>query len=429
MTRWIFLLALLTLVACDDTPEKSTDDTPSVDTASTDSSPDLEADSEEVDSAAADTEGSDTAGDTACTGEVPNPTGADFFNLRLNDPNSYNLSFDASVAVDASAFVLTPNNGGSATAASLSIDPDPGPASTFNLSANVTAWANGDEYTLTVPASAVVHACGDETMASDFIVEVSALDCTSNSPPGVYNEAETRLDAGTDTFRVTFDERVFGLSASSFTLTSTGGAGAATLDSVTPVGNRREYELTLSGLADGDTYDLTLSGVVDSCGEGVAFSGVTVIRVAPAPQGETCNEAIPLASGQQTYTFSATDVDHLTGELLQNAGCTSSSVLSGPEVVFSYTASATGTLTVQVDAQSDFIGGLFRVAALLHDGTCTSPVVASADHCDSQYAESVSVTVTAPVTAGNTYFLFVAKTDSSPNTFLDSQVTITVTEP
>lgn len=140
--------------------------------------------------------------------------------------------------------------------------------------------------------------------------------------------------------------------------------------------------------------------------------------------GESCSDPIPLTLGSSVYTFSASEVDHLTGSLLQEAGCTATDILQGPDIVFSFTPNATGTVTAQVDALSDFIGASFRVAAILHDGACTAPEIDAASACESQYVEMPSLTVTLPVTSGVPVFLYVAKTDTSLNTFAQSEVTI-----
>ncbi|MBI4508026.1 MAG: hypothetical protein HY698_00220 [Deltaproteobacteria bacterium] len=153
----------------------------------------------------------------------------------------------------------------------------------------------------------------------------------------------------------------------------------------------------------------------------------SIVDAAPAT-GESCTSAIPLASGTAVYGFSATRLDHLSADLLHGAGCISAHVLTGPDIVFAYKATSTGTLTITVSAKSDYAGGKFRVAAVLTDDPCASPVLDQAGGCASAYSDAPKVTVTVSAVAGTTYYLHVAKTDSSPNTFASGEVEITVAE-
>jgi hypothetical protein len=153
-----------------------------------------------------------------------------------------------------------------------------------------------------------------------------------------------------------------------------------------------------------------------------------VADAAKAITGESCDSPIPLSSGTKTYAFTATALDHLDAKKLFDAECISAEVLKGPDITFAYQATFTGIVTITVKAKSDFAGGMFRMAAVLTDDPCASPVLDQHGGCASQYAETPSVTVHVSVVKGATYYLHVAKTDSSPNTFADHQVEITVSE-
>lgn len=195
--------------------------------------------------------------------------------------------------------------------------------------------------------------------------------------------------------------------------------------------------------ADSDAAATRDSAVIDASAVDAAFgpdaraaadahpsdSAISSADAAGTATGESCASPIPLAIGTATYAFSATTLDHLSASLLRDAGCIPSAVLSGPDIVFSYAATGSGMLDVTVQAMSDFKGGQFRVAAVMTDDPCAEPILDQTGTCASNYSATPSVAVGVPVTAGTTYYLIVAKTDSSPNTFRDSEVTIAVTAP
>ena len=177
---------------------------------------------------------------------------------------------------------------------------------------------------------------------------------------------------------------------------------------------------------------IDMASMIDSGGERDMVAAVrdlsTVdVLVKPMATGEDCASAINLAAGQASYMFSATKLDRLTGSLLNGAGCTPTAVLSGPDIAFRYVAAANGFLQIKIDAVSDFAGGQFRVAGLITEA-CEMPVIDGPGACFSDYAEMPGVMVKHAAVAGRTYYLWVAKTDSSPNTFAGSKVTVTVTE-
>ncbi|MEZ4223888.1 MAG: hypothetical protein R3B13_23260 [Polyangiaceae bacterium] len=130
--------------------------------------------------------------------------------------------------------------------------------------------------------------------------------------------------------------------------------------------------------------------------------------------GEDCASAVALNLGPNTINWSAKSNDYLTS----TPSCSSSGV-TGPDVVFTHTATATGTLDIVISKPTST-----RWVATTSTGTCGIGAVQTS--CVSDFSLS-SMSTTLSVTAGTKYYLYLADTTSGTNP-LSNPVTITLTQ-
>jgi cysteine-rich repeat protein len=135
-------------------------------------------------------------------------------------------------------------------------------------------------------------------------------------------------------------------------------------------------------------------------------------KVEVATVGEDCSSAVALNLGPNTINWSAS----VNNYLLTTPSCSSSST-TGPDVVFSYTAASSGVLSFDISKPTST-----RWVATTSAGTCGSGVTQLS--CVSDYSLS-KMTTSINVTAGTTYYLYLADTTSGANP-LSNPVSINV---
>ena len=136
-------------------------------------------------------------------------------------------------------------------------------------------------------------------------------------------------------------------------------------------------------------------------------------KIEVAAVGEDCASAIALNLGPNTLNWTAS----VNNYLLTTPSCSSSST-TGPDVVFSYTAASTGSLKFDISKPTST-----RWVATTSETTCG--LGATQLSCISDYSLS-TMSTSINVTAGNTYYLYLADTISGSNP-LSNPVSINLT--
>lgn len=127
-------------------------------------------------------------------------------------------------------------------------------------------------------------------------------------------------------------------------------------------------------------------------------SGTCVTAV---PGGESCADTLPIVPGDNSIAWMATTADYLSGV----PSCVSVGTVDGPDVVLTYSPSFTGSTEFRIFNKPTST----RWVIIVSDGTCGTLVPELAclsDWSPSEFAGEVSVT------AGTTYYLYVADTTS-----------------
>mgnify|MGYP001795178575 CR=1 FL=1 len=131
--------------------------------------------------------------------------------------------------------------------------------------------------------------------------------------------------------------------------------------------------------------------------------------------GDTCADALTITDGTQTLTWTAVGADVF---LTPPAACSTTS-LTGPDLVFEYTATADTTVDVQFGVPTSN-----RYSTIVTT-TCTDETTQIA--CDSDFSPA-EVTVSFPVTSGTTYYVWLRDTTSGSAT-LPNPIDVTVRSP
>ncbi len=141
--------------------------------------------------------------------------------------------------------------------------------------------------------------------------------------------------------------------------------------------------------------------ITTTCPLGQACDGTggTFSCKAATPTGEDCGHVIVVQKGPNTINWTATKNDYLS----TTPSCSWSDV-DGPDVVLVYQPTFTGTVDYTFEKPVDT-----RWVAAVGSGVCGS--LASQLSCSSEYSDP-SMGDSFPVTAGTTYFFYVADTTS-----------------
>ncbi len=156
--------------------------------------------------------------------------------------------------------------------------------------------------------------------------------------------------------------------------------------------------------------------VTDSCSAGETCTGSGGTFVCEMPSGEDCTSPIPLAAGTNSVSWTATTNDYLS----TTPDCVTVGSVDGADVVLSYTATFNGYLDVNViNKPTDT-----RWVMVVSSGACgqLTPEMA----CISEWAPT-EMGDTFPVSAGTTYYFYVADTSSGTGP-LDNPFTVVVSE-
>ncbi len=151
----------------------------------------------------------------------------------------------------------------------------------------------------------------------------------------------------------------------------------------------------------------TACGAGEACFEGECFADAT-------QTGEDCTTPIVLSPGTASYDWAAREADHF---LTPISAC-SSQALTGPDVVFSYTPTASNFVTIELTPPPST-----RWHMTVTDAPCGD--LRSVTDCDSQFGNPMQLQFEASM--GTTYYVYVRDTTSGANP-LDNPISVTVTE-
>ncbi|MEM1414757.1 MAG: MXAN_6577-like cysteine-rich protein, partial [Myxococcota bacterium] len=151
----------------------------------------------------------------------------------------------------------------------------------------------------------------------------------------------------------------------------------------------------------------TVCTLTEECTDGVC----TPIALA----GDTCADALTITDGTQTLAWTALGADVF---LTAPSACSTTS-LTGPDIVFAYTATANTTVDVEMGVPASN-----RYSAIV---TTTCADEETAITCDSDFSPP-EVTVSFAVTAGETYYVWLRDTTSG-SAALPNPIDVTVRSP
>ena len=150
------------------------------------------------------------------------------------------------------------------------------------------------------------------------------------------------------------------------------------------------------------------------CGNACTGTDLCIAGTCGSPVGDQCSNAVALTAGTNTIDWLAVSADYLTTA----PSCVSVGNFEGPDVVATYTATTTGNLIITMTKSSSQ-----RHFMVLSDSTCGTVTELG---CGSEYT-GTEITVSAPVTAGTTYTLYIGDTSSGSDPLPDP-LTLEVTE-
>ena len=142
---------------------------------------------------------------------------------------------------------------------------------------------------------------------------------------------------------------------------------------------------------------------------------VTEIDLANLPPGDVCTDPIVLTAGNQQIFWTALGLDYVTA----TPSCGSGYTPTGPDLVFQYTPTFSGSVDVSIAKPANN-----RWHLLVGTGTCgdvTSPLA-----CVSEYT-AAAIGGSLNVTAGTTYFMYLVDTTSG-SALLSNPLDITISE-
>lgn len=184
-----------------------------------------------------------------------------------------------------------------------------------------------------------------------------------------------------------------------------GGAGTAKCEGVClnpcPTLNAKQCNANVVEECQATTGGCQEWKITTTCplGQACDSTGGTFSCKAATPTGEDCGHVIVVQKGANTINWTASKNDYLT----TTPACSWADV-DGPDVVLVYQPTFTGTVDFTFEKPIDT-----RWVAVVSSGVCGN--LSSQLSCVSEYSDP-SMGDSFPVTAGTTYFLYVADTNS-----------------
>jgi hypothetical protein len=137
-----------------------------------------------------------------------------------------------------------------------------------------------------------------------------------------------------------------------------------------------------------------------ACGNACTGLDLCVGGTCGTPVGDQCSNAFVLSAGMNTFDFLAASQDYMTTV----PSCVLTGSLTGPDLVASYTPTSSGQLNITMTNKADSQ----RHVMVLSDQPCGTVTELA---CGSEFV-GTTITMTAEVTAGTTYYLYISDTTS-----------------